>query len=44
MTGILNNGRDVAKSSLLINGKVLITGGSYTNGNLLNSAELYDPS
>jgi hypothetical protein len=28
---------------VLLNGKVLVTGG-YSNGSIINSAELYDPS
>ncbi|CAF1486376.1 unnamed protein product, partial [Adineta ricciae] len=42
-TGNMNVAREYHTTSLLSNGKVLLTGGS--NGSVyLNSAELYDPS
>ncbi|CAF1265012.1 unnamed protein product [Adineta steineri] len=31
-------------ASVLLNGKVIVTGGNGHSGNVLNSAELYDPS
>ncbi|CAF5088234.1 unnamed protein product, partial [Rotaria sp. Silwood1] len=44
MAGNMSTARQYPKSSVLSNGKVLITGG-YTNGDTyLNSAELYDPA
>ena len=43
-TGSLIDGRSFATTTLLQNGKVLITGGFDKNGNPLASAELYDPS
>ncbi|CAF4371022.1 unnamed protein product, partial [Adineta steineri] len=40
-TGNMSNARYQHTSSVLLNGKVLVTGGY--NGGVLNSAELYDP-
>ncbi|CAF4283454.1 unnamed protein product [Adineta steineri] len=37
----MNVGRQYHTASILGNGKALVTGG--TNGNSLNSAEIYDP-
>ena len=42
-TAVLNTARYVHTATLLANGKVLIAGGSATNG-LLASAELYNPA
>ncbi|CAF0842747.1 unnamed protein product [Adineta steineri] len=42
-TGNMTDGREMHTVSVLGNGKVLVTGGSYANTNL-NTSELYDPS
>jgi len=42
-TGSLNTARSGHTANLLVNGKVLITGGQDSAGNLLASTELYDP-
>ncbi|MBV9957437.1 MAG: tandem-95 repeat protein, partial [Acidobacteria bacterium] len=44
MTGSLNTGRAGHTATLLLNGKVLVAGGSSSSGTLFNSAELYDPA
>ncbi|CAF4488476.1 unnamed protein product [Rotaria sp. Silwood2] len=43
ITGSINTTRYYNAASVLINGKVLLTGG-YTGSSVINSAELYDPS
>src|SRR5260370_28938635 len=45
-TGSLNVARDNAIATLLQNGKVLVEGGDYhaDDGNVITSAELYDPA
>ncbi|CAF4049216.1 unnamed protein product [Rotaria sp. Silwood1] len=47
-TANMNNARDSHTASLLINGKVLVSGGYFTDGKgfweSLNSSELYDPA
>ncbi|CAF1210446.1 unnamed protein product [Adineta steineri] len=43
-TGHMANARADHRASVLSDGKVLVTGGRDSNGNAINSAELYDPS
>ncbi|HET8844011.1 MAG TPA: kelch repeat-containing protein [Ktedonobacteraceae bacterium] len=43
-TGSLHQGRGLHTATLLPNGRVLITGGSFDDLNALTSAELYDPA
>lgn len=45
MTGNLNTAREFHTATLLSNGKVLVAGGfvNFDNGQVTNSAELYDP-
>ncbi|CAF4855301.1 unnamed protein product [Rotaria sp. Silwood1] len=42
-TGSMNSARTIHTQSILLNGKVLVTGG-YDGNYIVNSAELYDPS
>ncbi|CAF0866814.1 unnamed protein product [Rotaria sordida] len=42
-TGSMNSSRTIHTQSVLLNGKVLVTGGNDSNS-IVNSAELYDPS
>lgn len=42
-TGSMNNPRAAHTATLLSSGKVLVTGGIDNNGNILDTAELYDP-
>ncbi|CAF1072045.1 unnamed protein product [Rotaria sordida] len=42
-TGSMNSPRTIHTQSVLLNGKVLVTGGNDSNS-IVNSAELYDPS
>lgn len=41
--GDLNTAREQSAAALLANGKVLVTGGKDASGNVLSSAELFDP-
>ena len=43
-TGSMNTARSSATATLLNNGKVLVCGGVNSSGNMIASAELYDPS
>ena len=43
-TGSLNTARAYQTATLLPNGQALVTGGMDTNGNVLASAELYNPA
>jgi N-acetylneuraminic acid mutarotase len=40
----MTNGRYYHTASVLSDGKVLVTGGTYNTATGLNSAEIYDPS
>ncbi|MGC1596073.1 MAG: kelch repeat-containing protein [Candidatus Acidiferrales bacterium] len=42
-TGSMNTARAAHTATLLSSGKVLVTGGIDSNGDVLNTAELYDP-
>ncbi|CAF1183427.1 unnamed protein product [Adineta ricciae] len=44
MTGSMNSRRYFHAGSILVNGKVLVTGGDASSGLSLDSADLYDPS
>lgn len=43
-TGSMSNAREKHTATLLLNGKVLVTGSFNNSGGVLSSAELYDPS
>src|SRR5262245_47085458 len=43
-TGQLNLARNAHTTTLLLNGQLLVIGGVANNGNITNSAELYDPA
>ncbi len=43
-TGVMVTGRSGAIATLLANGEVLVVGGQDISGNVLTSAELYDPA
>ena len=41
--GSMSTAREDARATLLVNGKVLVTGGTDSNGNPITNAELYNP-
>jgi N-acetylneuraminic acid mutarotase len=44
LTGEMTTPRQAHTTTLLADGKVLVTGGAIANGNIINDAELYDPA